>query len=243
MKGGGVGMRGIISALSLQPTTPDGGSGMLAAGTWTRWVGLYDAEGMGGTVANWSIESAADGEASIGGAGVSQVLWSACGRYLLVVERQSRGVLVYDVRVTGRLVAWCSGRKAETNQRIGVDVFGGEKGSEIWSGGTDGVVKVWESVGMSEGAMESTWEWAAHEDAVGGVAVHPGGSVVATSSGQRKELFVEKAIASSSGSSEEDHSEDDIENSASSSTRRSSRSSSILQEKTQDNSLKIWSLL
>lgn len=38
MKGGGVGMRGIVSALSVQ--APENGDvGMMAAGTWTRWVG------------------------------------------------------------------------------------------------------------------------------------------------------------------------------------------------------------
>jgi hypothetical protein len=159
MKGGGVGMRGIVSALSLESQE----DGLLAAGTWTRWVGLYDAAGLGGTVATWSIAEAADGEAGIGGHGISQTLWSSCGRYLYVVERKSRGVLVFDVRVTGKLVAWLEGREADTNQRLGVDVFEGPEGMEIWAGGTDGVVKVWEGVGKTEGGVKRSWEWSAHE--------------------------------------------------------------------------------
>ncbi len=155
-------MRGIVSALSMQPSSESPEAGMLAAGTWTRWLGLYDMAGMGGTVATWSIGEAADKDAGVGGTGITQTAWSPCGRYLFVVERQSRGVLVYDVRVTGKLVCWLVGRQAETNQRLGVDVFGAEKGTEIWAGGTDGIVRVWEGVGLSEGAQERSWEWKAH---------------------------------------------------------------------------------
>lgn len=138
---------------------------MLAAGTWTRWVGLYDSGGVGGTVGTWSIAGAADDDAGIGGTGVTQTVWSPCGRYLCVVERVSRGVLVYDVRVTGKLVCWLDGRNAETNQRLGVDAFEGDgnNGMEIWAGGNDGVVRVWEEVGRTEGRVERSWEWRAHD--------------------------------------------------------------------------------
>lgn len=159
MKGGGVGMRGIISALAVQEHEENG---MLAAGTWTRWVGLYDAQGMGGTVAQWCVAEAVT-DTGIGGAGVSQTLWSACGRYLLVVERKSNGILVYDVRVAGKMVQWLEGRNAVTNQRLGVDVFEAGTGLEVWAGGADGVVRVWEGVGQSEGSMERSWEWVAHD--------------------------------------------------------------------------------
>jgi telomerase Cajal body protein 1 len=158
MKGGGVGMRGIVSALSVQCP-----KGMLSAGTWTRWVGLYDMEGVGGTVSNWSVAEAADEHAKIGGTGITQTLWSACGRYLYVVERKSNGVLVYDVRVMGKLVAWLEGRQAITNQRLGVDIYEGQNGMELWTGGTDGRVRVWESIGKSEGALERSWDWKAHD--------------------------------------------------------------------------------
>lgn len=156
-------MRGIVSALSVQQSGAGEEGGILAAGTWTRWVGLYDTAGMGGMVATWSIAEAADLHAKIGGTGVTQNLWSSCGRYLYVVERKSRGVLVFDVRVTGQLVTWLEGREADTNQRLGVDIFESEGGVEIWAGGTDGVVKVWEGVGQTEGGMERSWEWKAHD--------------------------------------------------------------------------------
>jgi len=156
-----VGMRGLVSALSASPGS--GNNSLLAAGTWTRWVGLYDAAGMGGTVATWGIGEAADGVAGIGGGGVTQTGWSNCGRYLYVVERKSNGVLVFDVRVMGKLVCWLEGREADTNQRLGVDSFEGGSGMELWAGGTDGVVRVWEGVGMVEGGVTRTWEWKAHD--------------------------------------------------------------------------------
>ncbi|KAI9052909.1 hypothetical protein LZ554_003181 [Drepanopeziza brunnea f. sp. 'monogermtubi'] len=259
MKGGGIGMRGIVSALSQQPSPENADAGMLAAGTWTRWVGLYDVGGMGGTVATWGIQEAADGEAGIGGTGVSETGWSACGRYLFVVERKSRGVLVYDVRVTGRLVSWLVGREAETNQRLGVGLFEGEKGTEVWAGGTDGVVRVWEGVGMTEGAVERSWEWKAHDDPVSSTAVHSSGTVVATCSGQRSspELWSSngsesEASDSSDGERSEDDSERDSDSERETDSEGSSGSSSRLLStsslspkpvsRSPDNSIKVWNL-
>lgn len=236
MKGGGVGMRGVVSALSMQPSLENADAGMLAAGTWTRWVGLYDMAGMGGTVATWSIAEASDVHAGVGGSGITQTLWSACGRYLFVVERKSRGVLIFDVRVTGKLVAWLEGREADTNQRLGVDVFGAETGSEIWAGGTDGIVKVWEGAGMTEDAVQKSWEWKAHDGPVTSVAVHASGSVAATCSGERSypasrrlSFDTEDRKSIESGS---DHSSDD--------EHKLPISQSISQ--TPDNNVKVWSL-
>jgi len=257
-------MRGIASALSLQPRENDE-TGMLAAGTWTRWVGLYDMGGMGGTVATWSIADAADKNAGVGGTGITQTAWSACGRYLFVVERKSRGILVYDVRVTGELVCWLEGRGAETNQRLGVDVFEGERGTEIWTGGTDGVVKVWDNVGMTEGAQGRSWEWRAHDgkcgseargrcsnyaqttegnkletranmkaDPITSAVVHSSGTVVATCSGQRAFLSL--------GEDESDEASEEQASDGEDREDQSSRHSSKPPSRAFDNSIKVWSL-
>ncbi|KAE8448672.1 hypothetical protein EG329_009098 [Mollisiaceae sp. DMI_Dod_QoI] len=225
MKGGGVGIRGIVSALSLQSS--EDGTGMLAAGTWTRSVGLYDAGGMGGTVSVWNIAEAADQIAGIGGTGITQTVWSHCGRYLCVVERRSQGVLVYDVRVTGKLVAWLEGRGADTNQRLSVDVFAGENGMEVWAGGVDGFIRVWEGAGMNEGAQKRTWEWRAHEDPASSTAMHPSGSVVATCSGQRRRPDLEE----DSDDENNEGDEDDEESLPATSHARAS-----------DNTLKVWNM-
>lgn len=172
--GGGVGMKGCVSAMGMS-----GADGVLAAGTFGRWVGLYDGYGRGGTVGVFSVAAGDHGmEDGVGagegydGGGVTQVVWSACGRYLYVAERMSNAVLVYDVRVLGRRVAWLRGRKAESQQRLGVEVWG----REVWAGGTDGVVRVWEGVGEREGAVDPCWEFRAHD---GKCFSCPSGSVLA----------------------------------------------------------------
>ncbi|KAK9422773.1 putative Guanine nucleotide-binding protein negative regulator 1 [Seiridium unicorne] len=190
-KGGGVGMRGTISTLSAPPSQQGHGGGLVAAGTWTRWIGLYDFDQAGECASTWSIESAAkqtavDGCDGIHGDGISQTLWSPCGRYLLVSERKSRGILVYDVRVTGQLLGWLEGRDTVSNQRITCDVFPSQQeygGFEVWSGTGSGTVKVWEGVGLTAGAQEASWDWQAHESTVSSTCLHPTGTVIATSSG------------------------------------------------------------
>ena len=183
-KGGGVGMRGTVAALAQQPPAADG-AGLVAAGTWTRWVGLYDVARAGACVATWGIAGAAP---ALGGQGVLQAVWSPCGRYLVLNERKARGLLVYDVRVAGRLLGWLAGRPAATNQRLSCDVFpgaedGGGGGFEVWAGTDDGTVVVWEGVGGREEEIMPSWDWRAHDSAIGSAAMHSSGSVVATCSG------------------------------------------------------------
>lgn len=218
-KGGGVGMRGTVSALSAQPAgagsgAGSGATGLVAAGTWTRWVGLYDLARGGACASTWSVAAAAASTATaeatnaapdddipgggggkgVGGQGILQTLWSPCGRYLLVNERQSAGLLVYDVRVTGRLLGWLAGRPAETHQRLSCDVFQpasssfpsddeGKGGFEVWAGTQSGTVAVWQGVGSQEGRVAPGWGWGAHGAPVGSTAMHASGSVVATCSG------------------------------------------------------------
>ena len=151
-------MKGIVSCLG----TGGGGGvgGVLAAGTFTRWVGLYDGGGRGGTVGVFEVRKGeGDAEGGCEGTGVTQVLWSVCGRYLCVVERGSGGVGVWDVRVTGRRLSWLKGRRAETGQRLGVEVVG----DCVWAGGKDGMVRVWEGLGEKEGVVEPAWEFRAHD--------------------------------------------------------------------------------
>ncbi|KAI0974495.1 hypothetical protein F4678DRAFT_378962 [Xylaria arbuscula] len=203
-KGGGVGMRGTISALGGQPMDMGTGGSLVAAGTWTRWVGLYDFAQANQCVATWDIAAAVRGTAAsgnsnmdknnahsekvngIGGDGITQTIWSPCGRYLIICERKSRGALIYDVRVTGRLLGYLTGRDALGNQRIACDVFPGPDGNsgfEVWSGTSSGIVKTWEGVGSREGPHAPAWEWTAHRSTVGSACLHPSGAVIATCAG------------------------------------------------------------
>ncbi|KAI4214900.1 MAG: hypothetical protein LQ351_002613 [Letrouitia transgressa] len=191
-----MGARGIVSAMGIS------GDGLLAVGTFGRWVGLYDGNGEGGPVAAFPVASTTDvycsaaaggnasgfvnpryedGAAEKGGTGVTQVLWSGDGTYLVVAERMSDGCSVWDLRYSGKRLAWLAGRKAMTSQRLSVDIWG----NEVWAGGTDGMVRCWNRLGEREGRVESDWGFRAHEDAVCATCWHPDGSVLATGSGQR----------------------------------------------------------
>ncbi|KAI9039558.1 uncharacterized protein KD926_009283 [Aspergillus affinis] len=180
--GGGVGMKGIISAMAVSPT----GDGVLAAGTFSRHIGLYDSNGSGQSLGTFSVAKT-EANRHIGGRGVTQLLWSPCGRYLYIAERNSDGVLVYDIRATGQLLGWLEGRKALTNQRMKIDIVPTNQGEshEIWAGGTDGFMRVWRDPALTAGSQSPLWEWKVHDDLVNSTVLHPLGSIAATASGQR----------------------------------------------------------
>ncbi|OCT44428.1 WD repeat-containing protein [Cladophialophora carrionii] len=174
-------MRGIVSALAV-----DASSGLLAAGTYSRYVALYDALGQGSCIGAFSVKGTSADE-QIGGSGVTQVSWSPCGRYLYIAERKSDGVMLYDIRKTGQLLSWLRSRNAQTNQRLGFDAVATDDqgGHEVWAGGLDGLFRIWKDPHQHEGAVAPTLEFKGHDDAISSVVVHPFGGVVATSSGQR----------------------------------------------------------
>ncbi|KIW18656.1 hypothetical protein PV08_02945 [Exophiala spinifera] len=127
-------MRGIVSALAVDPA-----SGLLAAGTFGRQIGLYAGMGQGECVGVFSTRgTAADDQ--ISGSGITQVAWSQDGRYLYIAERKSDGVVIYDIRKTGQLLSWLVGRNAHTNQRVSIALtrINDENLLEVWGGGVDG---------------------------------------------------------------------------------------------------------
>lgn len=169
LKGGGRGFKGYISALSVSPPTSLSTEGLLAAGSRTRYVGIYDCIS-GSEVTHFSLPGTVDGKklrnenlAHIMGDGVSSLKWSPCGRYLYVAERQSDVLLTYDVRQFSLAVGYCAGRKALTKQKMGFDVWNAGASPydvesiahEVWAGGTDGKVRVWKDPYMKEGAVEA----------------------------------------------------------------------------------------
>ncbi|KAL9625162.1 MAG: hypothetical protein Q9160_000563 [Pyrenula sp. 1 TL-2023] len=183
--GGGVGMKGLVSAIGIEPS-----SQLLAAGTFTRDVGIYDSHGQGDCVGVFNLRNS-EADNTIGGSGVTQLLWSPCGRYLYVVERKSRGIMTYDIRKTGQLLGWLEGRHAETNQRLRVDISSSDEidNHALWAGGVNGEVTVWRNPSLQEGGCPASWEWKAHDDSVTSATVHKTGSVIATCSGQRRYLM------------------------------------------------------
>jgi telomerase Cajal body protein 1 len=231
-------LKGIVSALSIQPA-----SNILAAGTFSRQVGLYDAGGQGECLGVFRVDSN-EADDKIGGRGVTQLMWSPCGRYLYIAERQSCGIMVYDIRKSGHLLSWVEGRKAQTNQRLGVDLShcSSVDGSlEIWAGGIDGNMRMWSNTHCQEGSQQPDLEWYSHNgkqsrphatgleaslthlsDAVSSTFVHPSASVIASCSGQR---HYEMDFYDSSGLDNGSHDGNDAACKA-----------------RNDNSLKIWSI-
>ena len=234
----GDGLKGIVSAMDVSC------NGVLAAGSFGRSVGLYDGYGHGETNAIFSTSDGNGNDLGTDGNGITQVIWDNSGRYLCVAERGSDGLSIWDIRGTGKRLAWLKGRKAKTPQRMGVALIN----EEVWAGGTDGTVRVWQGLGMKEGAVERDWEFEAHGDVVSGVGLHPGGSVLATCSGQRHYLSTAKWEADGQESSDSDSSACHVSQSSKSSANAESQESQAAQAAQAaqagllDNSLKVWAL-
>lgn len=221
------GMKGIVSTLAMSS------DGILAAGTFSRWVGLYDGYGRGGTVSAFAVGQQRECEESTEGNGLTKVIWSQCGRYLCTVERGSDGIGVVDIRGNSKWLAWLKGRNARTQQRLGFDVIGGE----VWAGGMDGVVRVWEGLGMTEGVIDPNWEFQAHGDPISSTVIHQSGSVLATCSGQRHyDPSLEPASQESDSDTESSRMSSPDSRSSQSSLGPGSLGAVF------DNSLKIWAL-
>lgn len=154
-----VGMSGIISAMAIEPS-----SAILAAGTLSRQVCLIGSNGQGERLGVFSVYGN-KADSDIGGRGVTQLSWSPCGNYLYISERRSDGIMVYDIRSTGQLLSWATGRKADTNQRLGFDLFNSADGAgcELWAGGTDGKVRVWTNLHTQAGSQASARELDIHQ--------------------------------------------------------------------------------
>ncbi|KAI9709567.1 MAG: hypothetical protein M1820_003327 [Bogoriella megaspora] len=174
-KSAGVGMKGIVSALDISA------NGLLAAGTFTRNIGLYASEGQGDEVSIFSVAESGDA----GNMGITQVKWSPGGRYLYVAERNSDNILVYDIRVAGRKLGSLRGRKAFSSMRMGIEATVSRGGYEIWAGGVDGKVRVWQQPEMSEGDRDPSYEWNADQDAISSVGIDLSGDTLTTTAGLR----------------------------------------------------------
>jgi hypothetical protein len=196
LKGGGYGFKGVISALNISPSTQMSRTGILAAGSRTRYVGLYDAEGSGEEITHFSLPGQVNGrkiwdgeDTALMGAGVSELKWSACGKYLFVAERMSDVILIYDIRKFERALGCCGGRNAMSTKRMGFDVwsvgdvYAQDVAHEIWAGDTDGCVRVWRDPHLKEGRVEAEEVVKVSDSPLASTLVHPCGSLAIAASG------------------------------------------------------------
>lgn len=163
--------------------------GLLAAGSSNRAVGLYSAAGYGACEVAFSLSPSPGETDGCIGTGVTSLAWSPCARYLLVAERQSDCVQIFDVRRAGPRLGWLSGRNAMSTQRLEIEVVPSSNGFEVWAGGSDGAVRTWANPGSVQGEHRPDAEMQVSRDAVGGVGWHPQGVVMATCSGERSSMM------------------------------------------------------
>ncbi|EWC45438.1 hypothetical protein DRE_00837 [Drechslerella stenobrocha 248] len=244
-------VRGIVSSLAIHPETH-----ALAAGTYSRRVLLYsspwqDAEllasiNLNNTAAalpslrkaglsNSNSASHTDVRDAAKGGGVTSLSFTTSGMHLLIAERKSGVLHIYDLRDMTQPYALLTGREALNNQKIGASIgLFADSPDMVVSGGNDGIVRAWEPFASaacdtqreSEGGIFANLkEWRAAEDPVTAAAVHPSGSVVATSSGQRKR----SSLSSAGSDRESDESNDDSDGDGVSSG-------------VWDNAIRIWAL-
>jgi len=247
--GSSMGCKGIVSGLSIS------GDGVLAVGTTEREIGLYSNEGNGECITAFTLtgrtnetELVNDGH-SIEGTGITGLKWSPCGRYVIIAERQCDAVQIYDVRNTLQWVSRLTGRKAETAQKLGINVVPTAGGYEVWAGGTDGYVRMWNNPGSKTGEhapdagiklhdgekpsqSDSTTRGAdINPDPVSSAVWHPSGAVLATSSGQR---CARTGFDDSSSSESDEGSASDSDSGSGITAEKHTR--------TPDNKLSVWLL-
>ncbi|KAI9103286.1 WD40-repeat-containing domain protein [Phlyctochytrium arcticum] len=161
------GQKGLVSAIAFNPDR----SGMYALGTFARSVGLYDE--LNNDLLH--LLHLTDG------AGITQTQFTPDGRKLLVASRKSDAIKVWDIRNTGEVVARLE-RKGDTNQRIWFDIDG--TGKWCSTGDESGKVKI-----FNLDTFEIVYDFQAHKDITSSISWHPTLPLLATTSGQRRQLM------------------------------------------------------
>lgn len=174
-------LKGFVSAMDV-----DQQYNVLAAGTLSRQVGLYDHGGHGECIGVFSV-GGTEADSVVSGSGITQAIWSRCGRYLHLAERKSNGTMVYDIRKTGQLLSWTVGRNAMTNQRMKVELAMGQgtREEDIVAGGTDGYVRRWKAPHLRGGAINCDSAMELCPNPVNSIGVHQLGNVLLTANGSR----------------------------------------------------------
>ncbi|XP_052749562.1 telomerase Cajal body protein 1 homolog [Galleria mellonella] len=157
-------------------------SNLLAVGSWNTTISLYNISEMG------TYKSIGKMHGHSGG--VTHAKFTPDGLRLVSGARKDHRLLVWDIRYYRRPLNILS-RVVNTNQRVYFDIS--PCGRYLVSGGTDGILKVWDveqvdwksSLDVTDVDIDNvTFKFPIHRDCCNSVSIHPYRPIVATGSGQ-----------------------------------------------------------
>ncbi|XP_047028287.1 telomerase Cajal body protein 1 homolog [Helicoverpa zea] len=155
---------------------------LLAVGSWNTSISLYNVNEMG------TYKSI--GKMHGHGGGVTQVKFAPDGLRLVSGARKDHRLLVWDIRYYRRPLNILS-RVVDTNQRVYFDIS--PCGKYLVTGGTDGVLKVWDEDQVhwkssldttDDQGDNATYKFPLHQDCCNSISLHPLRPILATGSGQ-----------------------------------------------------------
>jgi len=191
----GMDIYGLITAMDICKST-----GLLAVGSTGGQIGIYDSRKCEGLITRFEVGDRCvnNGKKDVkkddkndhkrvetSGSGIMQVAWNSNGRYLFIGERQSDCIEVWDM-VNGQRLNRLIGRKAESTQRMNFKVEEIDGKCNVWTGGTDGKLRIWFDVTTFVGDVKPRVEFIAHNDALSNVMIHDSAPVFITTSGSRR---------------------------------------------------------
>ncbi|KAL4718140.1 hypothetical protein ACJJTC_012345 [Scirpophaga incertulas] len=159
-------------------------SNLLAVGSWNSSISLYNVNEMG------TYKSIGKMHGHTGG--VTHMKFTPDGIRLVSGARKDHRLLVWDIRYYRRPLNILT-RAVNTNQRIYFDIS--PCGQYLVSGGTDGIVKVWDaktvnwkiSLDQYDSVTDNvTYQFPLHRDCCNSVAIHPIRPIIATGKSKRQ---------------------------------------------------------
>ncbi|KAF9346738.1 Telomerase Cajal body protein 1 [Mortierella sp. AD094] len=207
------GQKGVISCLAFNPDHSD----LYAAGSYLKTIGLYDSraeelllllrdKGSHKQQPESHAQKPSSPSSSQPMGGVTQVQFSPDGMYLYSASRQDPLIRCWDIRNTSKVLHRLERPGELTNQRISFDISC--DGRWLCTGDMNGDISIFdlsdpESSQATDPETRLSARIHAHDDVISAATFHPSGSLLATSSGQRKyELDSNDSDSSDSSDSE-----------------------------------------
>ncbi|KAG0195979.1 Telomerase Cajal body protein 1 [Mortierella sp. GBA30] len=195
------GQKGVISCLAFNPDQSD----LYAAGSFLKTIGLYDSRAeelllllrdkshhpqhrkksnaATATGHDNTFQQKPHSTPPMGG--LTQLQFSPDGLYLYSASRQDPFIRCWDIRNTAHVLHRLERQGEVTNQRLGFDIS--RDGKWLTTGDMNGDISIFDLTCPEDAESERlVARFHGHDDVVSAAAFHPSGSMLATSSGQRK---------------------------------------------------------